>query len=92
MWWLRFEEGNATVLSATSLVQARLIAFASGLDERRNELDLAQDRQRQDQRSRVGDARRRRRGRTVANVLRDPCNAIGWRNSLYFADSNRQLI
>ena len=38
MWWLRFEEGNAAVVAATSLVQARLIAAATGLDERRSSL------------------------------------------------------
>jgi hypothetical protein len=31
MWWLQFEEGNAAVVAATSLVQARLIAVAHGL-------------------------------------------------------------
>ena len=31
MWWLRFEDGNAAVVAATSLVQARLIAAARGL-------------------------------------------------------------
>jgi hypothetical protein len=31
MWWLRFEEGNAAVVAATSLVQARLTAAAHGL-------------------------------------------------------------
>jgi hypothetical protein len=30
MWWL-LEEGNAAVVAATSLVQARLIAVAQGL-------------------------------------------------------------
>jgi hypothetical protein len=31
MWWLQFEEGNAAVVAATSLVQARLIAAGQGL-------------------------------------------------------------
>jgi hypothetical protein len=31
MWWLQFEEGNAAIVAATSLVQARLIAVAQGL-------------------------------------------------------------
>jgi hypothetical protein len=31
MWWLQFEEGNAAVVAATSLVQARLIAASQGL-------------------------------------------------------------
>ena len=31
MWWLQFEEGNAAVVTATSLVQARLIAASQGL-------------------------------------------------------------
>jgi hypothetical protein len=31
MWWLQFEEGNAAVVTAASLVQARLIAAAQGL-------------------------------------------------------------
>jgi hypothetical protein len=31
MWWLHFEEGNAAIVAATSLVQARLIAAAHGL-------------------------------------------------------------
>jgi hypothetical protein len=31
MWWLQFKEGNAAVVGATSLVQARLIAAAHGL-------------------------------------------------------------
>jgi hypothetical protein len=31
MWWLQFEEGNAAIVAATSLVQARLIAVAHGL-------------------------------------------------------------
>jgi hypothetical protein len=31
MWWLRFVEGNAAAVAATSLVQARLIAAAHGL-------------------------------------------------------------
>jgi hypothetical protein len=33
MWWLRFKEGNAAVVAATSLVQARLIAAAHGLGQ-----------------------------------------------------------
>jgi hypothetical protein len=31
MWWLQFKEGNAAVVVATSLVQARLVAVAQGL-------------------------------------------------------------
>jgi hypothetical protein len=31
MWWLQFEEGNAAVVTAASLVQARLIAAGQGL-------------------------------------------------------------
>ena len=31
MWWLQFEDGNAAVVAATSLVQARLIAAGQGL-------------------------------------------------------------
>jgi hypothetical protein len=31
MWWLQFAEGNAAVVAATSLVQARLIAASQGL-------------------------------------------------------------
>ncbi len=31
MWWLQFEEGNAAVVTATSLVQVRLIAASQGL-------------------------------------------------------------
>jgi hypothetical protein len=33
MWWLQFEEGNAAVVAATSLVQARLIAASQGLGQ-----------------------------------------------------------
>ena len=31
MWWLQFEEGNAAIVAATSLVQARLLAASQGL-------------------------------------------------------------
>jgi hypothetical protein len=31
MWWLQFEEGNAAVVAATSLVHARLVATSQGL-------------------------------------------------------------
>jgi hypothetical protein len=31
MWWLQFEEGNAAVVAATSLVHARLVAASQGL-------------------------------------------------------------
>lgn len=31
MWWLQFEEGNAAVVVATSLVHAQLIAASQGL-------------------------------------------------------------
>jgi hypothetical protein len=34
MWWLQFEEGNAAVVTAASLVQARLIAAAQGVIRR----------------------------------------------------------
>jgi hypothetical protein len=53
------------------------LSFASGLDERRNELDPAQDRQHQDQRSRVGVARRRRRGELSAMSLAIPATRSG---------------
>jgi hypothetical protein len=33
MWWLQFGGGNAAVVSATSLVQARLIAASQGLGQ-----------------------------------------------------------
>jgi hypothetical protein len=33
MWWLQFEQGNASVVAATSLVQARLIAASQGLGQ-----------------------------------------------------------
>jgi hypothetical protein len=33
MWWLQFEEGNAAVVTAASLVQARLIAASQGLGQ-----------------------------------------------------------
>jgi hypothetical protein len=31
MWWLQFEEGNAAIVVAASLAQARLIAVIEGL-------------------------------------------------------------
>jgi hypothetical protein len=31
MWWLQFEEGNAAIVAAGSLAQARLIAVIDGL-------------------------------------------------------------
>jgi hypothetical protein len=31
MWWLQFEEGNAAIVAASSLAQARLIAVIDGL-------------------------------------------------------------
>jgi hypothetical protein len=31
MWWLQFEEGNAAVVAATTLAQARVIAAIHGL-------------------------------------------------------------
>jgi hypothetical protein len=31
MWWLQFEEGNAAIVPASSLAQARLIAVIDGL-------------------------------------------------------------
>ena len=31
MWWLQFEGGNAAVVSATTLVQARVVAAIKGL-------------------------------------------------------------